>query len=766
MGEVYRSRDVRLGRDVAIKIVSPRIAADADAVARFEREARALAALNHPNIAAIYDVIEHGQQPALVLELVEGDTLADRLAARPLSIAEALHVARQLTDALDTAHEAGIVHRDLKPANITITEAGQVKILDFGLAKAIAVAAGQDPEFDPATTPTITVHGTAQGVILGTAAYMSPEQARGKRIDKRTDIWAFGCVLFEMLAGKRAFDGETTSDVIAAIIERAPDLSRLPPATPAHVRRVISRCLEKDPKRRARDIAEVRIALDDAAIASPVAASGARRLRPIAFMAAGLAAGFLLALATRGTPPRAPSPIVRSSLFLPEGVRLSRASVLPVRMANDGSAIAYIGEREGANRLYVQRLDQAEPTLMPGTEGATQPFFSPDARWIGYFADDALQKIAADGQSAPLRLAQVDGRTMGATWGPGDTIVWAVRGGGLRAMGAAGGTPKPIAGVQYALYPEWLPDGRSIIFTTGRDNSDIRAFATIGVEGGSPKVVAQLTDSTLSGPPVLGTGGNLLQAQFVAPGYLVFGQSPGAVRALPVDPQSFSATGPPIPLADNIERGAGSGGMYFAASRNGRLVSAPTGERHQLVWVDRSGRESLVSNDRMAYRAPRISPDGKVIAVAANDDTRRSDIWLYDAARGTGSRLTTSGHNLAPLWTNDGSAIVAASAGIVKLPLAGGRTVIFSREQRGSMPTGTDAYPTSWIRPGRPSSCRRTRMTSGESRHPARRSPSSPGTWTTMRQCCHPVGSGLLTSRESRAARRCTCGVTPNSISR
>ena len=271
MGEVYRSRDMRLGRDVAIKIVSPRIAADADAVARFEREARALASLNHPNIAAIYDVIEHGQQPALVLELVEGDTLADRLAARPLSIAETLHVARQLTDALDTAHEAGIVHRDLKPANIKITEAGQVKILDFGLAKAIAVAAGQDPEFDPANTPTITVHGTAQGVILGTAAYMSPEQARGKRIDKRTDIWAFGCVLFEMLAGKRAFDGETTSDVIAAIIERTPDLTRLRKDTPASVRRVIARCLEKDPKRRARDIAEVRVALDDDAPAAKTA---------------------------------------------------------------------------------------------------------------------------------------------------------------------------------------------------------------------------------------------------------------------------------------------------------------------------------------------------------------------------------------------------------------------------------------------------------------------------------------------------------------
>src|SRR5689334_17397044 len=275
MGEVYRARDTRLGRDVAIKVLSPQIAADADALMRFEREARALASLNHPNIAAIYGVEDNGAQPALILELVDGDTLADRIATGPIAVDDAIAIAKQIADALDVAHEAGIVHRDLKPGNIKITSDGRIKVLDFGLAKAIAAAGGESSDSDPANSPTITVHGTQHGVILGTAAYMSPEQARGKRIDKRTDIWAFGCVFFEMLTAKRAFAGETTSDVIAAIIERRPDLNLLPRSTPAHVRRVIVRCLEKDPKRRARDIADVRVALDEHTVSAPAPASRA-----------------------------------------------------------------------------------------------------------------------------------------------------------------------------------------------------------------------------------------------------------------------------------------------------------------------------------------------------------------------------------------------------------------------------------------------------------------------------------------------------------
>src|SRR5687767_2394883 len=294
MGEVYRARDARLGRDVAIKVVSPEIAADADGLMRFDREARMLASLNHPNIAAIYGVEDSAGFPALILEFVDGDTLADRIARGSIPVADAVSYARQVAEALDTAHEAGIVHRDLKPGNIKITEDGRVKVLDFGLAKAIAAAIAPDPAIDPAHSPTVTVHGTRGGVILGTAAYMSPEQARGKPIDKRTDIWAFGCVLYEMLTGRRPFDGETTSDVIAAIIERHPDMSKLPATVPAHVRRVIERCLEKDPKHRARDIADVRAELE--VVAPPAAAEK----RPPVVWVAALAAATAFAIAIGG----------------------------------------------------------------------------------------------------------------------------------------------------------------------------------------------------------------------------------------------------------------------------------------------------------------------------------------------------------------------------------------------------------------------------------------------------------------------------------
>ena len=513
MGEVYRARDTRLGRDVAIKVLSPRIAADRDAVLRFEREARALATLNHPNIAAIYDVIESDGQPALVLELVDGQTLADRIAAGALSIGEAIGYAKQLADALDVAHEAGIVHRDLKPANIKVTEDGRIKVLDFGLAKAVAAAAGELHEVEAANSPTITVHGTGHGVILGTAAYMSPEQARGKRVDKRTDIWAFGCVLFEMLTGERAFSGETTSDVIAAIIERAPDLTRLPASTPVPMRRVIARCLEKDPKRRVRDIAEVRVALDDDAAAAPPR-SASRRPLSIAMLAGGIVAGWLVAIATRGTAAPPAPPVIRTTLLLPQGVRLSRAAVKPITVAENGSAIAYIGERDAIHYLYVQRLDQAEAIELPGTSGAIQPFFSPDAAWVGYFGSDALQKVAVDGRSAPIRVTNVDDDVMGAAWGRDDTIVFALRAGGLLRVNAQGGTPAKIPGVDYAaIFPQWLPDGKSLLVSAGKDLTDIRAIAVVDVTGGAPRVLARLNGSTLQGPAVLGTGGTLTQAE-------------------------------------------------------------------------------------------------------------------------------------------------------------------------------------------------------------------------------------------------------------
>jgi len=361
-----------------------------DAVARFEREARALAALNHPNISAIYGVEDNGALPALMLELVEGDTLADRIARGALGIDQALDCARQFADALDVACEVGIVHRDLKPGNIKITDEGRLKVFDFGLAKAIAMAAGESSDVDSANSPAITVHGTARDVILGTAAYMSPDQARGKGIDKRTDIWAFGCGLFEMRTGKRAFNGETTSDVIAAIIERAPALSLLPPSTPAHLRRVIPRCLEKDPKRRIRDIAEARVDLDDAGAAQPAAPASVRR--PAALAAAliavaliGAAVWYQLGARGSGAPDDEPLEFTFSMPMSPN-VNESWPVASP-----DGRRIAFIGPGPGGEvMLWVRSLSSSAPVALPGTEGAAGlVFWPPDGPVLVFAPADA-----------------------------------------------------------------------------------------------------------------------------------------------------------------------------------------------------------------------------------------------------------------------------------------------------------------------------------------------------------------------------------------
>ena len=449
MGEVYRARDTRLARDVAIKVLGPHIAADRDAVLRFEREARALASLNHPHIAAIYDVVDDGTQPALVLELVEGDTVADRIARSPLSVNEAIACATQIADALDAAHEAGIVHRDLKPGNIKFNEDGRVKVLDFGLAKAVAVAAGVLPDLDSANSPTITVHGTKHGVILGTAAYMSPEQSRGKRVDKRTDIWAFGCVVFEMLTGKRAFDGETTSDVIAAILERAPDLSALPRSTPPHIRRVIERCLEKDPKRRARDIADVRHDLDRE---EQLGGAGQRPLLPWAIAAvASIAAAVIGAtnwpMARRGN---ATSSLVATVLADP-----GRDGAL----SPDGRTFAYLDDRD-------------------------------DDIWVRQAAGGAPLRVTTDRARKDALAFSPGGETIYySRLGPGGRSLWRVAtlGGGERKILDAGDRPAPG------------PDGKQLAFV--RPKGPFGVLMVSDIDGSNPReLAANLAAAVLAGP--------------------------------------------------------------------------------------------------------------------------------------------------------------------------------------------------------------------------------------------------------------------------
>ena len=693
---MYRARDTRLGRDVAIKVLGPHIAADRDAVLRFEREARSLAALNHPSIAAIYDVVDSGAQPALVLELVEGETLADLIARGPIAVTEATEFARQIAEALDVAHEAGIVHRDLKPGNIKITEDGRIKVLDFGLAKAIAIASGELPDVDSANSPTITVHGTKHGVILGTAAYMSPEQARGKRVDKRTDIWAFGCVLFEMLTGKRAFHGETTSDVIAAIIERAPDLDALPRSTPPHVRRVIARCLEKDPKRRARDIGDVRLDVENT---QPVAAAPAHRLQSLAWgVIVVLAVAVVGLLIARPAPTVAEDPpLVRSSLILPKSYRLPGDSIdYPLAVSRDGTRVAFVGENDDGRRLFVRMLADESARVLAGTEGARHPFFSPDGEWVGYFAGAALHKVAFGG-ALPIRLGAIEGDSVGAAWGNG-VIVFALRGRGLFRMSDAGGAPSPIDGAGSAAWPWILDDGRTVLYIDPRGPQSA-AIKTIDIDGRNSKVIASTNDYG-EGPAVLGAGANLAQVQ-LAGRFILFGQAADVVRALPVDPVTLTPAGGVLPLLSNVERARNGGAHYFAVSPSGTMVYAKTGSAHSLVWVDRRGNETPITAERLAFRLPALSPDGRRVVIGVNDEQRRSQLWMYTA---DGQKMRLADAGLRPVWSPDGERVAFSIGGGVRTVAIRDLTqqVLFDRKRfPETWPVGTNPYASSWSRDGR-----------------------------------------------------------------
>ena len=699
MGEVYRATDTKLGRDVAIKVIPDAFAQDAGRMARFAREAQVLAALNHPNIAAIYGV----EGSALVMELVDGPTLEERIARGPMPVEEALAVAQQIAEAVEYAHERGVIHRDLKPANVKLTPKGRVKVLDFGLAKLTEQSEGG------VTALTQTM------AIVGTPGYLAPEQLKGKPADARSDIFAFGCVLYELLSGRRAFAGDTLAASLAATAMVEPKAIE---GVPKELERLALRCLRKDPERRIQHMDDVSVALEDLkqdleslrdphrrpgdiGAAAPLpedAPISTAQLFPLRWIAAVALVALVLigawwAIHRAAAGLSSPAGLSQTTIVLPPGLEMAAGDgAYPLALSPDGARIAYVAGDEGRNHLYVREMSELAPKPVSGATGVAHPFFSPDGQWIAFFAGGALQKVAVAG-GAPLRICSVSSLSRGGSWGPGDTVVFALLGAGLFRVNAAGGAPQPLAGSGVAAWPEILPDGKTVLFTTGSLVAHT-AIATMPLEGGKKRIVGELNGAPLEGPPVLGAG-DIHQARILPGGYLIYGQSPGIVRAAPFDLKSKTLSGSPVSMVDSVERARNDGGVYFAVSRTGMLVYAPTGDRHRLVWVDRNGAETPVTSDREAFRDPRISPDGKRVAVAINDETRRSDIWIYDTERGTKNRLTTTRHNLAPVWTPDGTHITFSGGGIAELPANGGG----SRDLL--LPPDKVRYPTSWSSDGR-----------------------------------------------------------------
>jgi len=666
MGEVFRARDTRLGRDVAVKVLPAAFVSDADRLGRFEREARMLAALNHPNIGAIYgleecEVVVSGLSRtirALVLELVEGETLADRLARGSLPVGDALRIARQLAEALEAAHEKGILHRDLKPANIKVTPNGIAKVLDFGLAKVIS---GDGAALDASHTPTMTVDRTQAGVVAGTPTYMSPEQARGQAVDKRTDIWAFGCVLYEMLTGRPAFAGATISDTIAAILEHEPDVSLLPERLSPVLVRLLQRCLEKDRQKRIADISTALFAFDEAQALSTAipARSTARWQRLAAYGSAAVIAASATAgavwLAMLPDPPRA----LRLAIPTTPATALALSGIdRDLAITPDGSRVVYVGNN--GRQVFMRPLDGLDATsLFTGAPRA--PFVSPDGQWVG-FTDGAtlLMKAPIAGGPAVL-VTPTDGGTRGAVWTPDDMIVFATNAPatGLQQVPAAGGPvtvltrPDRTRGEVEHVWPEALPGGRAVLFTI--------LPVTLSIDGAQIGVFDRQTGAQR----VILRGGS--HAQYVETGHLVYAAG-GALRAVAFDPVTLQTRGMPVTVIPDVTtgtRGSSPGAVNAVVAGDGTLAyvrgSAPAsfGER-TLIWVDRQGRETPVGAPPRGYVFPRVSPEGGRIVVRSGDE--EDDLWLWDLARRTLTRLTfTPGPDIYPIWTPDGRRVLFGS---------------------------------------------------------------------------------------------------------
>ena len=664
MGEVYRARDTELKRDIALKVLPPGVASDEERLARFQREAELLASLNHPNIAQIYGLAVSQDIRALVMELVEGETLAERMARGALPVDEGLAIARQIAAGLASAHDRGIVHRDLKPANIKLPPSGTVKILDFGLAKAME---GGSAAYTGVGAPTLTSPAmTSAGQILGTAAYMSPEQARGENVDRRTDIWAFGVILFEMMSGKPCFSGQTVSDYIAAVIRDEPDWSALPPQVPARIRSLLRRCLKKDPLKRLRDIGDALLDIEDA-LAEPPAPLAVPTGRPSGFWRRwapwgvttlfALAAGTAI-LATR-TKRSAPSnDVVRVTMALPVPLDLGERDA--VALSRNGHRFAFVGGEGSKSQIFVQNLAGFDARPLPGTDGGNTPFFSPDGEWLGFFTSSQLMKISLRG-GAPLALCPAAPVTRGASWGEDDRIVFAETSSGrLMRVGAAGGTPEaitkldPNGGETAHLWPEILPGAKTVIFTVRTGES----FDTA-------RIVAQSFET--------GSRRNLVEngtfARYSPSGHLLYMRGDTLIAA-PFDAEHVRLGPHPVPVIEGVRLDPRSGCGHFAVAVTGTLVYVKgdaRGIKRRLAAVDRDGGEHSLLDEPRAFSDPSISPDGRQLAVAI--EGTHQDLWLVDIPRRTLSRLTFDpSEEFSPRWTPDGLRLFYALIEIGRVP--------------------------------------------------------------------------------------------------
>jgi serine/threonine protein kinase len=703
MGEVYRARDTKLGRDVALKVLPDVFAADAERLARFKREAQVLAALNHPNIAHIYGYEDANGVHALVMELVDGPTLTDRIAQGPMPLDEVLPVVKQVADALEDAHEQGIIHRDLKPANIKVRANGTVKVLDFGLAKLLDTTAtvGEARAYSPRLTnsPTITTPAqmTGLGMILGTAAYMSPEQAKGRPADERSDVWAFGCVLYEMLTGKQLHQGESVSETLASVLKEDPDLSRLP----RRVRRLLRSCLQKNPDERLHDIADWKLLLDDDASEAPARVAPRTRWLWPSLAALLLAAVSVLAMTLLRRAPQVAQE-VRSQIPQPEGLTFNpgtQAAISP-----DGKWLAFPAQGpDNVSRMYVRSIDSLDVRPLPGSEGipglSPPPFWSYDSRFIGYGAQGKLRKSEITG--TPAQTITDTGRPFiqGGTWNRDGVILYARPGDRLEQVSSSGGTPAAVTvlaeGETAHRWPQFLPDGRRFLYLRVS-----RSPERTGVYVGSLDVKPEQQNQSLLLPTDR-------QAWWVTSettdrSYLLI-QREETLFAQPFDTKTATLSGTPVPVASGVGAFTQATSGLWSVARNGALVYRAGGTGLPLpTWLDQTGRVlGTVGGGPGVYVSVSLSPDGDRLAFSAGDPAGNFDIWVRDLKHGGDTRLTFDPRpDGSPVWSPDGKEIIYAAN-------RGGQMDLYEKSADGSgeerlvLQSDQDKTPTSWSLDGR-----------------------------------------------------------------